>query len=58
VGKPQRKRPLLRQRCGWEDGIKIYLQETGQEGMDWILLAQDMDKWQGLVKAVINLQVT
>jgi hypothetical protein len=26
--------------------------------MDWIYLAQDMDKWQGLVNTVINLEVT
>ena len=26
-------------------------------GVDWIDLAQDMDRWRALVKAVINLQV-
>jgi hypothetical protein len=25
--------------------------------MDWIDLSQDMDRWQALVKAVVNLQV-
>ena len=26
-------------------------------GMDWIDLAQDMDRWRALVSAVMNLQV-
>jgi hypothetical protein len=26
-------------------------------GMDWIDVAQDRDRWQVLVKAIINLQV-
>jgi hypothetical protein len=30
VGKPERKRPLGRPRRGWEDNIKIYLQEVNE----------------------------
>jgi hypothetical protein len=26
-------------------------------GMDWIELAEDMDRWRALVKAVMNLRV-
>jgi hypothetical protein len=33
------------------------LQEVGQEGMDWIFLAQGTDRWQALVNAVMNLRV-
>jgi hypothetical protein len=29
----------------WEDTIKMDLQEVGCEGMDWIELAQDRDRW-------------
>ena len=57
VGKPEGKRPLGRPRHRWGDNIKMDLQEMGCEGMDWTDVAQDRDKWQALVNAVINLQV-
>jgi hypothetical protein len=43
VGKPERKRPLGRPRCMWEDNIKMHLRDIGWAGMDWIYLAQDRD---------------
>jgi len=33
------------------------LQKVGCEGMDWIDVAQDRDRWQPLVNVVMNLQV-
>jgi hypothetical protein len=33
------------------------LQEVGCGGMDWIGLAQDMDRWYAIVNAVMNLWV-
>jgi len=33
------------------------LQEVGYGGTDWLELAQDMDRWQALVTAVMNLRV-
>jgi len=48
VGKPEGKRPLGRHRHGWEDNIKMDLQEVECGGMDWIELAQDMDRWRAL----------
>jgi hypothetical protein len=32
------------------------LEEVGW-GMDWIALAQDRDRWQALVNAVMNLRI-
>jgi hypothetical protein len=57
VGKPEEKRPLGRLRHRWEGNINIDLQEVGYWGMEWIDLAQDRDRWQALVNAVMNLWV-
>ena len=56
-GKPEVKRPLGRPRRGWEDNITTDLQEVGCGGMDWIELAQDMDRRWALANAVMNLRV-
>jgi hypothetical protein len=57
VGKVEGKRPLGKPRRRWEDNIKIYFQEVGCWGMEWIGLAQDRDRWRVLVNAVMNLWV-
>ena len=35
----------------------MYLQAVEWEGMDWITLAQDRDRWWELVNAVMDLRV-
>ena len=57
VGKPEGKKTLGRPRRRWENNIKMNLQEVGCEGMDWIELAQDTDRWLVLVNAVMNHRV-
>jgi hypothetical protein len=57
VRKPEGRRPLEKPRRRWEDNIKMDLREVGWEGIDWINLAQDRDRWRALVNAVMNLRV-
>jgi hypothetical protein len=56
VGKPEGNTPLGRSRCRWEDNIKI--DETICLGRDlnWISLAQDMDKWRAIMNTVMKLR--
>jgi hypothetical protein len=56
VGKPEGKRPCRRPRHRGED-IRMDLREIGWEGVDWIHLAEDRDRWRSLVTAVMNLRV-
>jgi len=44
VGKPERKRPLVRPSCRWED-------------VDYMHVAEDKDQLRALVKTVMNLLV-
>jgi hypothetical protein len=55
VGKPEGKRPLGRRR--WVDNIRMDLGEVGWDGVDWIGLAQDRNRWRALVNSVLNLWV-
>jgi hypothetical protein len=57
VGKPEGKRPLGRSRHRWEDNIRLYHREIGQEGVDWLHPTLDRDWWWVLVNTVMNLQV-
>jgi len=57
VGKSEGRRPLGRPRHRWVDNIRMDLQEVGCGCMDWIGLAQDRDRRQTLVSAVMNLRV-
>jgi hypothetical protein len=54
VGKPEGKRPMGRPRRRWMDNIKMDLKEIGWDGIHWIDLAQDRDRWRALVNAVMN----
>ena len=51
VGKPEGRR--LKRRG--EDNIKMNIQEVGWEGMYWIDLAEDRDRWWAYVNVVMDL---
>jgi len=56
VGKPERNRPHVRLRRRWEDNLRwIFKKWNG--GMGWIDLAQDTDRWQVFVNAVLKFRV-
>jgi hypothetical protein len=54
VGKPEGKRPFVRPRHRWEDGIRMHLREIGWGRVDWIHVAQDRDWWWAMVNVVMN----
>jgi hypothetical protein len=54
VEKPEGKRSLVRSR---RRSIRLDLREIGWEGVDWIHLAQDRDRWRALVNTVTKLWV-
>jgi hypothetical protein len=56
-GKPERKRPLGRERRRWVDNIRMDLGEIEWGGVDWIDLAQHRDQWRVFMSTVMNLWV-
>jgi hypothetical protein len=52
------RRPLRRPRHRWDDDTKINLRELGWEGMEWINLAGNRDRWWAFVTGVMNLHVS
>ena len=54
VGRADRKTPLGRPKCRWEDNVKMDLREVGWAIMGCISLVQDRDRWRALVNVVMN----
>jgi hypothetical protein len=46
VGKQEVRRAVGKASCRWEDNTETVLNEIGSEGLHWIDLAQDRDRWQ------------
>jgi hypothetical protein len=57
VGKPEGKKPLGRPGRRWVDNIKMNLRDIVWDGMDWIELAQDRNRWRAFVNTIMNFRV-
>jgi hypothetical protein len=57
TGKPEGNKPLGRPRRRWVDNINMDLREIRWNGMDWIDLAHNRDKWRALLNRSLNLRV-
>jgi hypothetical protein len=55
--KPEGKRPIGRPKLWWVDNITMYLKEIEWDGVDWIYVAQDRDRWRAVVNTVMDLWV-
>ena len=55
TGKPTGKRPLGRPRRGWEDNIRIDLEDIGINAGNRVDSAQDRNYWRALLNAALNL---
>jgi hypothetical protein len=57
-GKLGGKRPLGRLKHRLENNTKMNLQDLGCGSMDWIVLAQDKNRWLAVVNEVMNLRLS
>jgi hypothetical protein len=57
VEKPERMTPLGLPRRRSKNNIKMELEELESEGIDWIYLAQERDRWRALVNEVMKIPV-
>jgi hypothetical protein len=57
VGKLEGRRPLGRPRRRLVDNVRTDLGEVRLDGLDWLGLARDRDRWRALVNAVMNLRI-
>jgi hypothetical protein len=57
VSESEGKRPLGRPSYRWDGNNKTDLKEREWKGVDWIHLAQDMNKSRVLVKKVTNILI-
>ena len=47
--------PLERPSHGWEDNIRMDLEEIGNNAGNWVASAQDRNYWRALMNAAFNL---
>jgi hypothetical protein len=57
TGKPEGRRSLGRPKHSTKDSIKMDLQESEMEGVDWISVAWERDLWQSFVETLKKHQL-
>ena len=55
VGKPEMKKLIGRPSRISYDNIKMDHKEIGWQGVNWISLAEDKDKWRAVVKMILRV---
>ena len=58
VKKVEGKRPVGRHNHRWEDNTEMDLKEVIWEGVSWINVTQNSDKWWAVVSTVMNIRIT
>jgi len=58
VGRSEGKRPLGIPKSKCEDNIKLNFKAIKYNIVDWIYISQGSEKWQVVVRRVMNLWVT
>ena len=58
VGRPWGMNPLETPRVRRENSIKIDFQKVGWRGMEWIVMAQDIERWRPLVNAAMKFRLS
>jgi hypothetical protein len=56
VRKPEGKKPLGIPMQRQDGDVKMGLQEMGWKVMDWITVAQNRDKWWGVMNMIMNVR--
>jgi hypothetical protein len=56
VAKAYKKSPLGKPGTVWENNIKMDFREIKTDGVDWIRLVQDTEKWGILVATVMGFE--
>jgi hypothetical protein len=56
IGKPEGKTPLGSPRRRWEDNIEMDITKIGLDGVDWIHLTEDRDRWRNLLNTSMKLR--
>jgi hypothetical protein len=57
IEEPEGKTPLAIHFVRWEDNIKMSLKNNGQEGGDWIYVAEYRDQWGALLNTATGNKI-